>query len=97
MDNAKNNRYNKKNVILKTLPQKQNHFLQNLHSTFRQSPQTENSEGNYIYQQYGFNPYWEDHIYNQDNLENRHNHEKPTEQIEVDNIIDVSHVSHATT
>ena len=56
-------------------------------------PQTEASEENFIDHQNEFDPYCEDHISDQDNLEYRHNYNKPTVQIEDEDIIDDSSLS----
>ena len=80
-------------MIHETLPQYQINFIQNIDSTIRPLPQTEVSEESFIDHQYGFDPYWEDHRYGQDNLEYRYTYDKPIEQFEVDDIIDDSHVS----
>ena len=81
MEKAKLIRYIKMHEIYKTSPQYQIDFRQNYDSTLRPLPQTEVCEENFIDHHYGFDPYWEDHIYDQDNLEYRHDDNKSKEQI----------------
>ena len=68
MEQAKFIRYKKLHVISKILPQYQIGFTRIFDSTFRPLPQTEASEQIFIEHQYGFDTYWEDHIYDQDIL-----------------------------
>ena len=93
MEKTKVIRFNKLQVIHETLPQNQIDFTQIVDSTFRPLPQIEASEENFLHHQYGFDLYWEDHRYQQDSLEYRHNYIKPAEQIEDNNIFIYSHVS----
>ena len=60
-------------VIHKRLPQYQIDSKQNSDSTFRPLPQIQVSEEKFTDHQYGFDPYWEDCIYDRDNLQYRHN------------------------
>ena len=80
-------------VTHKTLPQYQIDFTQNFDTTFTSLQQTESSEENSSNHQYGFDPHWEDRLYDQDNLEYCHNYGKPIEQTEVNDTVDDSHLS----
>ena len=87
-------RYNKMHVIHKTLSENQIDYTQDFKSTFKPLPQIADSDKHLVHHPYGLDSYWEDHIYDQDKLEYRHNYNKPAEQIGNDDINIDLHVSH---
>ena len=79
MEEAELIRHNKMDSIHKTTLQYQIEYTQNCHSRFGPLPQISDSDENSVDQHYGLDPYWEDTLYDQDNLEYRHNYNKPQE------------------
>ena len=88
-------RYNTTHVIHKTYPAYEYDYTDNFDTYFRPLPEVVAYDPYFVDPQYGFDPYWDDEIYDQDKLEYKDTYNKPNDQIESDDPITDAHVSHA--
>ena len=86
-------RYNVMHIIQKILPTYEYDYTDNFETQFRPLPEVVTFDANFVDPQYGFDPYWDDEIYDQDKLEYRDTNNKPNDQIECDDLITDAHVS----
>ena len=82
-------------MIHETLPTYKYDYTDNFETQFR--PLTEVVAYNvyFVDPQYGLDPYWEEDLYNQDELEYKDTNNKPNDQSESDNLVTDAHVSDA--
>ena len=95
MEKAYIRRYNTTHVIHKTYPAYEYDYTDNFDTYFRPLPEVVAYDPYFVDPQYGFDPYWDDEIYDQDKLEYKDTYNKPNDQIESDDPITDAHVSHA--
>ena len=82
-------------IIQKTLPTYEYDYTDNFDTHFRPCPEVVAYDPYFVDPQYGFDPYWDEEIYDQDKLEYNDTYNKPNDQIESDNLITDAHVSDA--
>ena len=82
-------------IIHKTLPTYEYDYTDNFDTHFRPLPEVVAYDPYFRDPQYGFDPYWDEEIYDQDKLEYKDTYNKPNIQIESDDLITDAHVSEA--
>ena len=82
-------------IIHKTLPTYEYDYTDNFDSHFRPLPEVVAYDPYFVDPQYGFDPYWDEEIYDQDKLEYKDTYIKPNDQIETDDLITDARVSDA--
>ena len=95
MEKAYTRRYNNMHIIHKTLPTYEYDYTDNFDTHFRPLPEVVAYDPYFVDPQYGFDPFWDEEIYDQDKLEYRDTYNKPNDQIECDDLITDAHVSDA--
>ena len=95
MEKAYIRRYNNTHIIHKTLPTYEYDYTDNFDTHFRPLPEVVAYDPYFVDPQYGFHPYWDEEIYDQDKLEYKDTYNKPNDQIEFDDLITDVHVSDA--
>ena len=81
--------------IHKRLPTYEYDYTDNFDTHFRPLPEVVAYDPYFVDPQYGFDPYWDEEIYDQDKLEYKDTYIKPNDQIESDDLITDAHVSDA--
>ena len=76
-------------IIHKIFPTNEYDYTDKFDTHFRPLPEA------VAWPQYGFDPYWDEELYDQDKLEYKDTYNKPNDQIECDNLITDAHVSDA--
>ena len=82
-------------VIHKTFPKYEYDYTDNFDTYFRPLPEVVAYNPYFVDPQYGFDPYWDEEIYDQDKLQYKDTYNKPNNQIESDDLITDAHVSDA--
>ena len=92
MEKAYIRRYNNMHKIFPTY---EYDYTDNFDTQFRPFPEVVAYDAYFVDPRYGFDPYWDDEIYDQDKLEYKDTYNKPNNQIENDDLITDAHVSDA--
>ena len=95
MEKAYIRRYNNMHIIHKIFPTYEHDYTDNFDTQFRPLPEVVAYDAYFVEPQYGFDPYWDEEIYNQDRLEYKDTYNKPNNQIESDDLITDAHISDA--
>ena len=82
-------------MIQKTLPTNEYDYTENFAIQFRPLPEVVAYDAYLVDPQYGFYPCWDEDLYDQDKLEYKDTYDKPSDQIESDDLITDAHVSDA--
>ena len=82
-------------IIHKTLPTYEYDYTDTFHTHFRPLPEVVAYDPYFVVPKYGFDPYWDEEIYDQDKLEYKDTYNKLNDQIEYDDLITDAHVSDA--
>ena len=82
-------------VIHKAIPTYEYDYTDNFDTYFRPLPEIVAYNSYFVDPQYGFDPYWDEEIYDHDKLEYKDTYNKPNDQIESDDFITDAHVSDA--
>ena len=82
-------------IIHKILQTYEFDYTDNFDTHFRPLPEVVAYDPYSVDPQYGFDPYWDEEINDQDKLEYKDTYNKPTDQIESDDLITDAHVSDA--
>ena len=88
-------RYNNTHIIHKIFPTYEHDYTDNFDTQFRPLPQVVAYDAYFVDPQYGFDPYWEEELHDQDKLEYKYTYNKPNDQIKCDDLITDAHVSDA--
>ena len=70
-------------------------YTDNFDTQFRPLPEIPAYDTYFFDPQYGFDPYWDEELYDQEKLEYKDTYNKPNDQIEYDDLITDAHVSDA--
>ena len=95
MEKACIRRYNSMHTIHKIFPTYEYDYTDNFDTQFRPLPEVVPYDAYFVDPQYGFDPYWDEELYDQDKLEYKDTYNKPNDQIECDDLITDAHVSDA--
>ena len=95
MEKAYTRRYNNMHIIQKTLPTYEYDYTDNFDTHFRPLPEVVAYDPYFVDPQYGFDPYWDEEIYDPDKLEYKDTYNKPNDQIGTDDLITDAPVSEA--
>ena len=95
MEKAYIRRYNNMHIIHKIFRTYEYVYTDNFDTQFRPLPEVVAYDAYFVDPQYGFDPYWDEEIYDQDKLEYKDTYNKPNDQIESDDLITDAHVSDA--
>ena len=95
MEKAYIRRYNNMHIIHKIFATYEYDYTDNFGTQFRPLPEIVAYDAYFVDPQYGFDPYWDEEIYDQDKLEYKDTYNKPNNQIESDDLITDAHVSDA--
>ena len=95
MEKAYIRRYNNLHIIHKIFPTYEYDYTDNFDTQFRPFPEIVAYDAYFVDPQYGFDPYWDEEIYDQDKLEYKDTYNKRNNQIESDDLITDAHVSDA--
>ena len=82
-------------IIHKILPTYEYDYTDNFDTHFRPLPEVVAYDPYFVDPQYGFDPYWDEELYDQDKLAYKDTYNKPKNQIECDDLITYAHVSDA--
>ena len=82
-------------IIHKTFPTYEYDYTDNFDTQFRPLPEVVAYDAYFVDPHYGFDPYWDEELYDQDKLEYKDTYNKPNDQIECDDLITDAHVSDA--
>ena len=82
-------------TIHKIFPTYKYDYTDNFETQFRPLPEVVAYDAYFVDPQYGFGPYWDEELYDQDKLEYKDTYNKPNHQIECDDLITDAHVSDA--
>ena len=82
-------------IIHKNFPTYEYDYTDNFETQFRPLPEIVAYDAYFVDPQYGFDPYWDEELYDQDKLEYKDTYNKPSDQIECDDLITDAHVSDA--
>ena len=82
-------------IIQKNFPTYEYEYTDNFETQFRPLPEAVAYDTFFVDPQYGLDPYWDEELYNQDQLEDKDTYIKPNDQIECDDLITDAHVSDA--
>ena len=82
-------------IIHKIFPTYEYDYKDNFETQFRPLPEVVAYDAYFVDPQYGFDPYWDEELYDQDKLEYKDTYNKPKHQIECDDLITDAHVSDA--
>ena len=82
-------------IIHKIFPTYEHDYTDNFDTQFRPLLEVVAYDAYFADPQYGFDPYWDEELYDQDKLEYRDTYNKPNDQIECDDLITDAHVSDA--
>ena len=95
MEKAYIRRNNNMHIIHKTLPTYEYDYTDNFDTHFRPLPEVVAYDPYFVDPQYGFDPYWDEEINDQDKLEYKDTYNKLNDQIECYDLITDAHVSDA--
>ena len=95
MEKAYIRKYNNMHIFHKTLPTYEYDYTDKFDTQFRPLPEVVAYDANFVDPQYGLDPYWDEDLYDQEKLEYKDTYNKPTDQIESDDLITDAHVSDA--
>ena len=95
MEKAYIRRNKNMHIIHKTLPTYEYGYTDNFDTQFRPLPEVLAYVAYFVDPQYGFDPYWDKELYDQDKLEYKNTYNKPNDQIECDDLVTDAHVSDA--
>ena len=95
MEKAYIRRYNNMHIIHKIYPTYKYDYTDNFDTHIRPLPEAAAYDAYFVDPQYGFDPYWDEEVYDQDKLEYKDTYNKPNDQIECDDLITDAHVSDA--
>ena len=95
MEKAYIRKYNNMHIIHEILPTYEYDYTDNFDTQVVPLPEVVAYDAFFVDPQYGFDPYWDEEIYDQDKLEYKDTHNKPNDQIECDDLITDAHVSDA--
>ena len=95
MEKAYIRRYDNMHIIHKTLPTYEYDYTDKFATHFRPLPEVVAYDPYFVDPQYGFDPYWDEEIYDQDKLEHKDTYNKLSNQIECDDLFTDAHVSDA--
>ena len=95
MEKAYIRKYNKKHIIHQIFPTYEYDYTDNFETQFRPLPEVVAYDAYFVDPQYGFDPYWDEELYDQDKLEYKDTYNKPNDQTECDDLITDAHVSDA--
>ena len=87
--------YNNMHIIHKIFPTYEYDYTDNFDTQFRPLPEAVAYDAYFVDPQYGFDPYWDEELHDQENLEYKDSYNKPNDQIESDDLITDAHVSDA--
>ena len=82
-------------IIHKIFPTYEYDYTDNFETQFRPFPEVVAYDAYFVEPQCGFDPYWDEELYDQDKLEYKDTYNKPNDQIECDGLITDKHVSDA--
>ena len=82
-------------IIHKNFPTYEHDYTDNFDTQFRPLPKVVAYDAYFVDPQYGFDPYWDGELYDQDKLEYKNTYNKPNDQIECDDLITDAHVADA--
>ena len=80
-------------IIQKIFPTYEYDYTDNLDTQFIPLPEVVAYDAYFVDTQYGFDPYWDEELYDQGKLEYKDTYNKPNDQIECDDLITDAHVS----
>ena len=80
-------------IIHKIFPTYERDYTYNFDTQFGPLPEVVAYDAYFVDPQYGFDPYWDEEIYDQDKLEYKDTYNKPSNQIESEDLITDAHVS----
>ena len=80
-------------IIHKIFPTYEYDYTDNFDTQFRPLPVVVAYDAYFVDPQYGFDPYWDEELYDQDKLEYKNTYNKPNDQVECDDLITDAHVS----
>ena len=95
MEKAYIRRYNNMHIIHKTLLTYEYGYTDIFDTQFRPLPEVVAYDTFFVDPQYGLDPYWDEELYDQDKLEFKDTYNKPSDQIESDDLITDAYVSEA--
>ena len=95
MEKAYIRRYNNMRIIHKIFPTYEYDYTDNFDTQFRLLPVVVAYDAHFVDPQSGFDPYWDEDLYDQDMLEYKDTYNKPKDQIKCDDLITDAHVSDA--
>ena len=93
MEKAYIRRYNNMHMIHKTFPTYDYDYTDNFDTQFTPLPEVVAYDAYFVNPQHGNYTYWDEEIYGQDKLEYKDTYNKPSDQIESDDLITDAHVS----
>ena len=82
-------------IIHKIFPTYGYDYTDNFDTQFRPLPEIVAYDAYFVDPQYGFDPYWNEKLYDQDKLEYKDTYNKPNDQIKCNDLITDAHVSEA--
>ena len=82
-------------IIRKNFPTYEYDYTDNFDTQFRPLPEVVAYDAYFVDTQYGFDPSWDEELYDKDKLEHKDTYNKPNDQIECDDLITDAHVSDA--
>ena len=82
-------------IIHKIFPTYEYDYTDNIDTQFKPIPEVVAYDAYFVHPQYGFDPYWDEELYDHDKLEYKDTYNKPNDQIECDDLITDAHVSDA--
>ena len=89
MEKAYIQRYKNMHMIHKTLPTYRYDYTDNCKTLYGPLPEVVAYDTYFVDPQYGFDPYWDEDMYDQDNLEYKDTDNKPIDQNEFHDLITV--------
>ena len=95
MEKAYIQRFNIMHMIHKILPTNEYDHTDKFDTQFRPLPEVVAYATYVVHPQYGYGPYWDEDLYDQDKLEYKDTYNKPNDQFESDDLITDAHVSDA--
>ena len=95
MEKAYIRRDNNMHIIHKIFPTYEYDYTDNFDTQFRPLPKVVAYDAYFVDPQYGFDPYWDEKLYDQDKLEYKDTYDKLNDQIECDDLNTDAHVSDA--
>ena len=93
MEKAYIRRHNNMHIIHNIFPTYEYDYTDNFDTQFRPIPEVVAYDAYFVDPQYGFDPYWDEEIYDQDTLEYKDTYNNPNNQIEKDDLITDADVS----